>query len=160
MGSIATELHDKSHEVDREPFEVIFSVRFRAGNGTKRDVKVPLTATYEELAWSPKDVSARARTLAAAQQQPGERLLVADYCLDALTSQSIERELEGQHGFRATPVPSLYNPVHSSFVRYREQWIDGQLVLAVQKSAFYRYCVVPQHLWSRATPGSIPVLVV
>lgn len=158
MAEIAKELHEHWHNVDRLPMQVVFNVRFRSGRDTNRDVKVTVETNYEQLAWHYSEVKARAVALATPQMAPNERLLVADYCLEALTRSAIEQVLSSVHGFTDMPVPTLYNPVHHAFTAYKEHWINGTLVLAKQLSTAYRYCVVPQEVIQSAGDGVMPVL--
>ncbi|MBG6083062.1 hypothetical protein [Rubrivivax gelatinosus] len=160
MASIAGNLHENWHNVDRLPMQVVFGVRFRSGRSTSRDVKVTVETNYEQLAWHYTEVKARAVALAAVQMEPNERPLGAEYCPQALTRPEIEQVLAAEHGFVHMAEPTLYNPVHYGFTLYKEYWVAGQLVLAKQLSNAFRYCVVPDHLLVSAVPGVMHVLVI
>lgn len=161
MATIVETLHDLSHEVDREPLDVVFLIRIKGKDRRVRSQQVTVSTTYEQLAWHKKRVTQCAEAQAKDRRAPGESFQATDFCVEALRHEDAERKLAQVNGFRGTPVPGFYNPVHSTFLGYAEHWIDGQMFLASQKSTFFRYCKVPEHLWSRRTDDArLQVLVI
>lgn len=161
MATIVQTLHDLSHEVDRESLDVVFLIRIKGKDRRVRSQQVTISTTYENLAWHKKEVTRRAEAQVNDPRAPGESFQTTDFCIETLRHEDAERKLAQAKGLRGTPAPGFYNPVHSTFLGYAEHWIDGQLFLSSQKSTSFRYCKVPEHLWSRRTDDArLQVLVI